>query len=1250
MQLTTKIRILLLILTFSFMGTALTIHLTITDKDMLRLDKEELMSNIHKKESMIEDLFADSTIMKTFKNIEQFPIQSSEILEKFSDEQRILLYLFKDGKPILWSTDVYVPVTDAGLKPTTTYILESNRSFIARQKKVGDINVLALILVKRFFNSNNEYLKNTFAKDLIGNNNLEIADYTDTRNIQNVYSKDGTYLFSVKLKEGKHDNIYIFLQFICWVAAMFCFIILAHNICLSLAKKGFAWTSIAIFGLVLISIRVIDLETNWLASHSSLGIFDPKYYAYNAIFPHLWALTLTNLSCLWYLLFITSILTTLTLPEHTKKGVIPYVIASTLLFGIYFFSNLLFKHLGSLITHTSIVSYDFSKIADLSQYSWLNLLNLCLAILSLFLYINFVLKLMDKLFDAIGVKLNLQLAVLIISMIVYALLGDNSINNVLLGILILLIFLHKYALDQYKFSLYIVILVIAAIFSSINHDKYMRLKKLENMKLVLANLEAEDDTNAISLFMDIEKSMKNDEQLQHRLRIATNQNDPTEITEFLKKTYFSGYLSKFDFNGYYYANNQPLEHYNNNKFEEYREKVITNSIKVTDNFYRLKSELGTHEYFATINIPIDNETTASLFLNLRNRSFSYILPYPEILSDSRTTSLQQEAFLNNSFALYKDRQLITQYGQYTYPSTDSKFPKSVGTFLEIDDPSEFFHLMYRPDEHTTLIISRANQNIYEYVAITCFFFVLLFVFFSIIYILFYLGQTVTQRSFRIKSIKYHFLILKNSIQYSTRIQTIFIISIIFAILMSGVLAFYNINSRLSKERENARIKYIAEISRKLENILNTAEATSDFLQAEAYLNLLSQAMTTDFSLFGRNGRLIYSSQPKIYDLKLFSTFINPVAYKKLSLIKKTETIESENVGEYEFSSSYASIRNRDYQLAYYLNVPYFSSRKEESASINLLLNTLINIYTIIIIAFGFFAVYISNKITAPLVMIGKKLSQTNVGKQNEPLFWQRNDEVGTLIKEYNFMLIKLEENSKKLMGVEREAAWREMAKQIAHEIKNPLTPMKLGIQQLGRSFREGDPRFEERFNRISISFIEQIDSLSHIASEFSAFAKLPDTHLEKVNIVEEINKSTAVYTNNPQASIIITNHTDLQPIYVLGDKDQLLRTFNNLIKNAIEAAIGRKKVKIHFEISRIHPDIIKIAINDNGRGISDESLSKIFEPNFTTKSSGTGLGLAFAKQTIEGMRGSITFKTEAGKGTTFTILIPMYDSALKEIE
>src|SRR5690606_3562253 len=238
------------------------------------------------------------------------------------------------------------------------------------------------------------------------------------------------------------------------------------------------------------------------------------------------------------------------------------------------------------------------------------------------------------------------------------------------------------------------------------------------------------------------------------------------------------------------------------------------------------------------------------------------------------------------------------------------------------------------------------------------------------------------------------------------------------------------------------------------------------------------------------------------------------------------------------------------------------------------------------ILFAFRSVYISKKITDPLKFIGQKLAETSLsGKPTETLYWDRNDEIGTLIKEYNYMLVKLEENAVQLRNKERETAWREMAQQVAHEIKNPLTPMKLGIQQLSRSFYENDPKLEERFKKISTSFIEQIDALSHIAPEFSSFAQLPETKLIHIKPEEKIYKSFDTFANTPNTEIRFYNYSKRPNIWVLGDKGQLLRSFNNLIKNAIEAGGKRRKLKINIEVVPLEDNWIEIRVQDNGLGI-----------------------------------------------------------------
>ncbi len=214
-----------------------------------------------------------------------------------------------------------------------------------------------------------------------------------------------------------------------------------------------------------------------------------------------------------------------------------------------------------------------------------------------------------------------------------------------------------------------------------------------------------------------------------------------------------------------------------------------------------------------------------------------------------------------------------------------------------------------------------------------------------------------------------------------------------------------------------------------------------------------------------------------------------------------------------------------------------------------------------------------------------------------------------------------------------------MAKQVAHEIKNPLTPLKLGVQLLDKSWKEKDPRFDAKFEKFSKSFIEQIDSLSHIASEFSNFAKMPEIVLEDVDLKEVVHQSIDLYRQSENTTITFEDKCDRE-VFVKAGRDQLLRCFNNLIKNAVEAR--QENVPGIIEIIMYCKEInVLVEIHDNGTGIPEALGQSIFTPNFTTKSSGTGLGLAFVKQAIENIDGVITFNTIPGQGTTFFIRIPM---------
>jgi nitrogen fixation/metabolism regulation signal transduction histidine kinase len=259
------------------------------------------------------------------------------------------------------------------------------------------------------------------------------------------------------------------------------------------------------------------------------------------------------------------------------------------------------------------------------------------------------------------------------------------------------------------------------------------------------------------------------------------------------------------------------------------------------------------------------------------------------------------------------------------------------------------------------------------------------------------------------------------------------------------------------------------------------------------------------------------------------------------------------------------------------------------------------------------------------------------GKSNEKLEWKRNDEVGRLVEEYNRKVDELAKSAELLAQSERESAWREMARQIAHEIKNPLTPMKLSVQYLQKSWEEKSDDWEQRISRFTSTMIEQIDSLSFIASEFSDFARMPDSQNEQLELNEIIRSVSSLYRNI--SNIRVVTESEVVEALIFADRKQLIRVFTNLFNNSVEA-IGEEKdglIRVHL---RTFENKHLITFADNGSGIPAKQAGKIFQPNFTTKSGGMGLGLAIVKNIIQNSQGEISFQSDEKIGTVFSISFP----------
>jgi len=281
------------------------------------------------------------------------------------------------------------------------------------------------------------------------------------------------------------------------------------------------------------------------------------------------------------------------------------------------------------------------------------------------------------------------------------------------------------------------------------------------------------------------------------------------------------------------------------------------------------------------------------------------------------------------------------------------------------------------------------------------------------------------------------------------------------------------------------------------------------------------------------------------------------------------------------------------------------------------------------------AYFLSKYITKSLENVSKRMRQTTVERTNEKIILDdASQEIIDLVDAYNSMIDQIEDSAVKLAQSERKHAWREMAKQVAHEIKNPLTPMRLTVQSFDRNFDPKDPDIKEKMHEFSESLIQQIDIMSSIASAFSNFAQMPNPNREELNIVEEVKRALDIFHEpyivySPEKDKIITQL----------DKIQLTRIVTNLVTNSIHSLKDRENPEIFVRVSEDESKVF-LEIEDNGIGINEKDASKIFEPKFTTKSSGMGLGLPMVKNIVEAYGGSITFVSEEDGKTIFTVSLP----------
>ncbi|HMO39054.1 MAG TPA: ATP-binding protein [Saprospiraceae bacterium] len=312
---------------------------------------------------------------------------------------------------------------------------------------------------------------------------------------------------------------------------------------------------------------------------------------------------------------------------------------------------------------------------------------------------------------------------------------------------------------------------------------------------------------------------------------------------------------------------------------------------------------------------------------------------------------------------------------------------------------------------------------------------------------------------------------------------------------------------------------------------------------------------------------------------------------------------------------------------------------DSDAQIYLFVDQLIKVYVFLLLTTAVVTIAVANSITRPIVRLGEKLRNLQLGR-NEPIRWPNRDEIGELIAEYNRMIAKLEESTEQLRQTERESAWREMAKQVAHEIKNPLTPMKLSLQHLLRTAQSNPQEALPMLQRATGTLIEQIDGLARIATEFSNFARMPRPENETFLLNDVVASVVALFAQENESGAELHLQLPEQPLFVFADKGHLIRVFNNLIKNALQAVPDERQGYIQVALAANATHAV-VQVSDNGAGIPPDMRERVFQPNFTTKNSGTGLGLAMSKSIVEAAGGRIWLEDNVPTGVSFFVELPL---------
>lgn len=1125
------------------------------------------------------------------------------------EEKGFGIYLFEDHNLKFWSSRRFTIPSDS-IK--LGFVSGENGIYYNAKLEQNGVVAIGRYLIKKGFRFENSYVTNSFQEALYLSSSWSIS--TSRLN-------DGFEILS----NDKNSSVYIQpspnftapINLTLLVIEIVGFLCLGLGILFLAFGKSIAFKVVVIAPLILI-VRMLLWLYEWPVNLHELEIFQPHVLAFNK-----WIPSLGDLIINIYFVFIYSISLVRGLKFEKVGSTLKRIsIQLGLLSVVYLMSWAGIETIEEMVMHSEI-PLDLSNILSVELSTFIALF--CFAgILGTYIIITW--KFVEVV-QQIGVSFHSFLLNLIVFYVVitsaFYLLETKDAFDLLWGFLVISLIAYSIFEKEKKlgFSLSISLLFIFSMMVTQSLQEYANEKEVEDRKQLLLKLAQDKDLIAEYLFDDIKGEIQKDKYLSDL--IADLNSTDQDIYKYIKQTYFTGFWEKYDLqvNPCYSGDSIQLVN-GNDKIDcsDFFSNIISSyGESISKDFHFLDNNNGRISYIGEISLLEGGK----VFFEFDSKFKPDGLGFPILLLDKQIERRSMSS--EYSFAMFKNGALSKQKGVYNF-STSLGYYLSPAQEWALIEKGGYDHLVLSRGENTYML-SKKKTGTWDQMA----FYSYLFAFFSIVLVL----GTIVYRLF-------YKLPLKLG-GFKARFQGLIVFILFFSTVFIGIGSIYYLKNQYNEKNFDAISEKIQSVKIEVEHKLGKQDVlgSSDLEYIQLILEKFSSVFFTDINLYDPNGELISSSQPKIFDEGLAGRRMDPLAMYQMLYNSHSQFVQIEEIEGMQYLSAYVPFYNRKGDLLAYLNLPYFARSNDLKNEISDFLVALLNIYTLLIVIALVIALIITNKITEPLKIIQEKMAGIQLGKQNELIQYQGKDEIGKLINEYNRMVIAITESAQILAETEREDAWREMAKQVAHEIKNPLTPMKLSIQHLQMRW-EGMSEEDrgERFSNFAKNLVEQIDTLSAIASEFSNFAKLEETNFTSIQLDSIIESSVDVYNGTNDVRVV---QEGTRNVFINGDKDQMLRVFNNLIKNAIQAIPENREGRVRVFVS-LENENVEVRISDNGNGISSEDSSKIFVPNFTTKNSGMGLGLAMVQKIIENMGGEITFQTEVGNGTEFLLIFPVFEN------